>query len=278
MIHFATVHYLSDQWIDIQLRQIEAHTDEPYEIWACLNGIDPSYAPRFQHVFDLEGDHGEKLNELSAKILEVAQPDDLVVFIDGDAFPITDWVAPVREWLSTVPLVAVRRDENLGDPQPHPCFTVTTAGFWKEFEGDWAWGGKPWINTAGYERRDVGGRVLTKLEERGIDWHPLLRSNTRNLHPIFFGIYGDLVYHHGSGFRAPGTTVDKHMVGAQRWKRGGERWKRGVRSYISKYRLERLMARNLKESERIFDEISKDDDFPRRYFIAAEDGAPSVHT
>jgi len=45
------------------------------------------------------------------------------------------------------------------------------------------------------------------------DWYPLLRSNGRNLHPIWFGIYGDIIYHHGAGFRAPVSRYDLQ----QRW-------------------------------------------------------------
>jgi len=29
----------------------------------------------------------------------------------------------------------------------------------------------------------------------------LLRTNGSKLHPLFFAIYGDIVYHHGAGFR-----------------------------------------------------------------------------
>ncbi len=274
MIYFATVHYLSDMWIDIQLRQIAKHTNDPYQVWGCLNGIDVSHASKFDRVFDLEGKHGEKLNAMAEVIIAEAQPDDLIVFIDGDAFPIADWVRVVRAHLGHVPLVAVRRDENLGDPQPHPCFAVTTVGFWQEFEGDWEWGGKPWMNTAGTLRQDAGGRVLTKLEEQNIDWQPLLRSNKRDLHPVLFAVYGDLVYHHGAGFRNVGTTVDKHLVGALRWKIGGEAWKRGIRSFVSRKRLEKRMRINQRMSAEIFDQISRDDDYVRRFFIDADQPAP----
>ena len=32
-------------------------------------------------------------------------------------------------------------------------------------------------------------------------WVQLLRTNGSALHPMFFGIYGNVVYHHGAGFR-----------------------------------------------------------------------------
>src|ERR1041384_4295233 len=114
MIHFLTVHYLSDRWIEPQLRGIERHTKADYRIWACLNGIDASWNDRFYRTFDLDGEHGDKLNELASIVTKECDPDDLLVFIDGDAFPIADWVEPVTELLQRYPIVAVRRSENLG--------------------------------------------------------------------------------------------------------------------------------------------------------------------
>src|SRR5205814_5194913 len=94
--------------------------------------------------------HTEKLNALAGTICARGADDDLLLFLDGDAFPI----APLYDLAETVrgpvPLVAVRRDENLGDPQPHPSFCLTTVGFWKRIEGDWSMG-HTWRNTAGRE-------------------------------------------------------------------------------------------------------------------------------
>ena len=129
-----------------------------------------------------------------------ADPDDMLVFIDGDAFPIAPMVPFLREQLDSYPLVAVRRDENNGDPQPHPSFCATTARFWLELPGDWRRGYK-WKNRQGSRVTDVGGNMLGLLEEKGIDWYPLLRTNKVNPHPLQFGVYGDLIYHHGGGFR-----------------------------------------------------------------------------
>ena len=40
------------------------------------------------------------------------------------------------------------------------------------------------------------GGVVHWLEENNIKWHPPERTNKVNLHPLYFGIYDDLVYHH----------------------------------------------------------------------------------
>ena len=83
--------------------------------------------------------HPEKLDYLSNRIGEEATPDDILIFLDGDAFPIAD-ISPIIAQLSEYPLVAVRRDENFGDQQPHPCFCITTVGFWQSIAGSWASG------------------------------------------------------------------------------------------------------------------------------------------
>ena len=110
--------------------------------------------------------------------------------------------------LCSYPLIAIRRTENIGDIQPHPSFCLTTIEFWKFINGDWNSGYK-WLNVYGELVTDVGGNLLRALEQKGIEWYPMLRSNKRNLHPLFFGIYEDLIYHHGAGYRNPLSRTDK---------------------------------------------------------------------
>ena len=173
-----------------------------------MNGIeDTGPAGRFHYVGDLAGTHAEKLNELAAIAMAQSEPSDVLLFLDGDAFP----VAPLHPWISDVlhsyRLAAVRRDENLGDPQPHPSFCVTTVALWEELGGDWRPGGS-WTDTFGQERTDVGGTLLHQLRDKEMDWLPLLRTNTRNPHPVWFGIYDHRVYHHGAGFRNRASRID----------------------------------------------------------------------
>jgi hypothetical protein len=274
MIHFMTVHFHSEEWIDIQLEQIKRHTAGTYKIWACLNGIAQRHHPKFDRVFDLDGEHPEKLNVLAQHVRAEAQPDDLLVFIDGDAFPIADWVPAITELLTGYPLVAVRRDENLGDYQPHPCFCVTTAGFWKEIEPDWSRGGRPWINAAGFARSDAGGKVLTRLEDLGVKWYPLLRTNKRDLHPVLFAVYGDLVYHHGCGFRTAGTHLDSHIAGVLRWRPDViPRWVRPLVPILSipaKWRRRRRERHNAEISQAVFAQIRSDVTYITRFFLSPE--------
>jgi hypothetical protein len=202
MFHVVTVHWQSTDWIEPQLRYLHQFMPDDTRVYASLNGIDvdaiaPADRARFSYIEDLPGTHPQKLNALATVVSSDAKPDDYLVFLDGDAFPI----APITpDVLHGRPLAAVRRDENEGDPQPHPCFCVTTVGFWNDIGGDWR-PGYTWTNSLGYRTSDVGGNLLGILRERDLAWHPLIRTNAVNLHPLWFGIYGDVVYHHGAGFR-----------------------------------------------------------------------------
>ena len=58
-----------------------------------------------------------------------------------------------------------------------------------------------WINALGKEVTDPGGNLLHQLEALKQDWLPLVRTNTKNPHALWFAVYGHIVYHHGAGFR-----------------------------------------------------------------------------
>ena len=66
------------------------HISCPYRTWTSLEGIDPSYARHFDHVIEQKGAAAAKLNHLAMEICHVASDDDLLMFFDGDAFPIAD--------------------------------------------------------------------------------------------------------------------------------------------------------------------------------------------
>ncbi len=206
MLNIVTVHWQSPQWIDIQLRYLERNLDVPWRAFASLNGIGEELWDRFHFAADLEGDHPTKLNTLAQIVASQSDPEDRLVFLDGDAFP----VRPVGSWFDSLladhPLAALRRDENLGDVQPHPAFCLTTVGFWNELEGDWR-AGYTW-ETAFGATTDVGGRLLCSLRERNLAWRPILRTNTSNLHPVWYGVYEHRIYHHGAGFRPRVSRLD----------------------------------------------------------------------
>jgi hypothetical protein len=208
MIHILTVHWMDPKWIDPQLAYLRRNVEQPYRTWASLEGItDPADRARFDVVEDFEGMHADKLNALAGLVAESAGPDDLLVFIDGDAFPIRPIAAWLGDLLERYPLVAVRRDENRGERQPHPSFCATTVGLWQQIGGDWREGGT-WKSPGGADVTDVGGTLYNQLQSAGIEWMPLLRSNTADLHPVWFAVYAEHIYHHGAGFRRRVSRVD----------------------------------------------------------------------
>ena len=201
-VHVATVHWQDDRWIDVQLAYLEQHLPKPYKVYAFLNRLDRDHSDRFFYSSDENiKEHSTKLNLLADLISFNAQDSDPLLFIDGDAFPIANLDRLVAEDLPRHELIAIKREE-ASDVQPHPSFCLTTVGFWRQLGGDWRKGGHHWVNAVGREVSDVGARVLKAVDEQGVEWKPLLRSNKQNPHPLFFGVYDDLIYHHGAGFRA----------------------------------------------------------------------------
>ena len=261
MIHIATTHFRDTGWIDLQLRHLERHTKEPYLTYASLEQIDARQRSRFDWTMDHTGRIPSRkpgvlgpgleacLNELAGEIIRRADPGDLLVFMHSDALPIADWVAPSRRTLAEVPLAAIRRDENY-EPVPHWSFCVTTAGFWSEV-GDWSRG--PTWDDGLRRASDTGALLWQRLERRGIAWHPLLRTNKVDLHPVLFGVYGDLVYHHGTGSRTPMTRRDArgyaHLAAPLRKVAG-------VRRRIANTRLSRRMLRKIRRDERFYLELT----------------------
>lgn len=274
MLHVVTVHWCSDAWIDPQLHFLDKHAPDGTRVWAALHDVDPSHRRRFHFAEDVEGTHPQKLNRLAEIVSADAGADDHLLFLDGDAFPIAP-LAPILA--DPAPLVAVRRDENLGDPQPHPCFCATTVRFWNEIGGDWR-GGHRWTNAAGKPVTDVGGNLLGLLLEAGIDWRPLLRTNVHNPHPLWFAVYGDVAYHHGAGFRDRHSRVDGVELDPERAARRAHiprrvpvlgRLERAARRKAAEWRRarwERGAGADLEAlGDEIYDQICVDDEFYRRF-------------
>jgi hypothetical protein len=261
MIHVLTVHWQSAQWIDIQLGYLQRHLHRPVRLYACLSGVPGDHAGKFDYVStDRIKSHGVKLNRLAAVACARAEgAEDVLVFLDGDAFPIGDLGAYLDRRLDTHPLVAVQRLENLGDCQPHPCFAATTVGLWQRIRGDWT-EGFSWNTSDGHRKTDVGGNLLRILRDQGVDWLPMRRSNGSNPHPLLFAIYDNIVYHHGAGFRSGVSSVDRARFGL-----------RDVRPWILAHpwfafhplqkRYKQLQADNTRLKQEMFEAICADDTF-----------------
>ena len=122
MIHIATNHINDPRWIDIQRRYFEAHLTEEFRVYAFLTGLHNfrDHMSKFHYVSpepvgwgstaeEQKLSHAVKLNLLS-DIINICSSDDrdLLIFIDGDAFPIADVASfaahrwgSIRSWPSS---------------------------------------------------------------------------------------------------------------------------------------------------------------------------------
>lgn len=209
MIHILTVHWKDPRWINIQLDYLEKYISSDYQVYAFLNNIPNEYESKFYYC-NTENitSHAIKLNILAdIASFNSTSSDDIIMFIDGDAFPVAPLKDYIEQSLADSPLVAIQRKENNGDIQPHPCFCATTVRFWNEINGDWKEGFQ-WRDKNNQLVTDVGGNLLQKLMENNYSWKKMLRSNISDIHPLWFGVYDGLIYHHGAGFRAPLSRED----------------------------------------------------------------------
>ena len=277
MIHIATAHG-GDKWIEIQARYLARNTRDPYRVYACAGGRAEALSDSYfyfttnqrdgdaQDVWEAmkgprAGDPlarlvGANFNFLAREITRGAEEEDLLVFLHGDAFPIADYIPPIRELLGSHPLVAVRRDENPGERQPHELFCATTVGFWNAIGGDWSVA--EWRGPDGRPVRDNGGALLHTLEERGVEWYPLLRSNKRDLHPLWFAVYGDLVYHHGAGFRRP---ISRLEISTSRVHQGP----RYLLAPLRRAKSRQIARRNRRIGAEVYGRIKDDEEFYRDF-------------
>jgi len=244
LLHVATAHFRSSRWIEIQTAHLRRHIDGPFMTWASLEGIDSAEGRHFDRVIEQYGSHAGKLNHLAMEIAQEAAPEDLLMFLDGDAFPIAPLTDFIERGLAREPLIAVRRAENVDSPQPHPCFCVTRVGTWTSLPGDWS-AGPVWPGGQGHEVSDVGSLLMRKLELARLGWVEILRSNRRNLDPLYYAVYGDIVYHHGAGFRAenlsathrsmnPGLQGEVHHRRGRLARRRREAWERSTRRRLER--------------------------------------------
>jgi hypothetical protein len=286
VIHVATVHWHDARWLEPQRRYLERNIVSPFRVYAQLEGIEDQHPAGVDVVADVKVDpdvppasHAARLNGLAKLIAKQADPEDVLIFLDGDAFPVASLDEFLERMLVRFPLAAIRRDENLGDKQPHPSFCATTVGFWQELEGDWRGGlDWTWTNALGWTVNDTGGKLLATLTARGIDWYPLARTNRRNLHPVLFGVYDDLVYHHGAAFHAPFDRVDRAEAGLwpavpadlvaapdstvakALWRVKAKRWYWTQKRQVVR-REQRLQRRNRELSHRVYERLRRDPGF-----------------
>lgn len=270
MIHIVTIHHETDKFIDLQDKYFQRYTESPYKIYAglCNANIDHYVSAQqkgeyehfeFVDLNEVENQHWYRMNYLTHYIAAVnpnLSDEDWLVFVDGDAFPVWPWEESINTLLNQdgLQVVAVDRLENpeplLDDflkPYPHPCFCVTFLKWWVDNALAWELHGAQ-IPTA-------GPLLKLWLQKNEYNWAGMSRTNLYNLHPLYFGIYGGIIYHHGAGNRMVYDSIDiwpRHQLGADT---------------DLDIRYPCIPAANKRLSDLVFNEIISDDEFINVYLM-----------
>jgi hypothetical protein len=253
MLRIVTIHHESKKFFDLQKKYFRKYTLENNHFYCGFTGFSLENHENYSayNLNEISIHHADRLNYLMGFACAGANDSDKLIFIDSDAFPILpNWVAVVDANLNINPITAIQRRENLAptngcspETHPHPCFFVTTVKFWKDnnlrFEV---------VPTAGY---NIGEWLINK----GLDFTKILRSNSVNLHPLYFGIYGNIIYHHGCGNRRVYDGIDICLR---------PNLNAGVATNL---KFPNIVTFNDKLSNLVFDEIVKDDNFIKNYFM-----------
>lgn len=114
---------------------------------------------------------------------------DYFLILDSDCFPIeNDWLNLLLSKMKDFSVSAPVRFENL-EQHAHPC-----AFFFKRRALDD-------MKFEVAELNSITGEVFYDTCSNIDAFFPLVRTNKFNLHPVFFGIYCNIFYHHGAGSR-----------------------------------------------------------------------------
>ena len=275
MIHIITNHHETIKWLNLQATYLKKNTNSDYKVYCGItdlvekNDLEELHSTNpqldnygFDRLESVVNSHADKLNYLVNSI-EMAEnnKDDLLVFLDPDALPVyAGWDSQLKIWLKDMPALAISREENVEPllkddqkPYPHPCFFVTTLGFWKKNNLSWELDPPQGAHCAG---------VLLKkwFDENKHQWGRLVRTNCFNIHPLNFGVYGEMIYHHGSGNRPVYDSVDV-------FHRPRLAQKYGVSLDLH---FPELLAFNQKLSDLVFNEIDDNPNFIRMYFCGVD--------
>lgn len=200
MIGVITVHHKTSKWLEIQLGYLRKFIPKPWALFIDLNfdhsnfnlkelsGSAFVYIRKSKIIPKKKIHHHTKLGCLESAASKHGEI-DTYLFLDGDAFPFTS-IVPILVKLPKHKLIAVQRSRELGDTFPHPCFTLVEAPFWKRIKGTWKMG-----------RKHVEA-FNTRLDKTA-KWLPLTQTGALTDNKLFFSVYGNVVYHHGAGFRVP---------------------------------------------------------------------------
>ena len=204
MIHILTVHYKSLDWIPIQHKYLENNLKN-YQVWSFIDEVEFNpwpfdfnfHSSKKSKVFDKRGgawDHAKKLDIL-VKNIKAVSDNDIILFLDGDSFPISPLNKFIENTLADYDFISIVREE-MGHKFPHPSFACCKLDLWKKHNLTWG------------VKFDTGGVLQKQLEDKNIKWKKIKRTQSLGSHPVMFGVYGDIIYHHTAAFREATTRWD----------------------------------------------------------------------
>ncbi|WP_146393514.1 hypothetical protein [Allorhodopirellula solitaria] len=161
-------------------------------------------------------DHSLSIRAMHESISGFLDNDDVLLIIDSDAFPIANidsLIACIVEDIENI--YGIQRTDN-GDYYCHPAFIMLKQKTVRYLSGFLPNDSKSvWLpygvrNRYMPHKKDAVGCLTYCIDRANLRWSPLLRTNVLDVMPVLFGVYGNLIYHHGCGSRHP--TVDVHRV------------------------------------------------------------------
>jgi|ETNmetMinimDraft_4_1059912.scaffolds.fasta_scaffold33983_2 hypothetical protein len=216
MIHIITVNWTTDKWVDIQLDSFKKWINTPFKVYTRFGNMNEKIYNEHKDKYFccLQGKVGEKSHATDGRreILSVVRgnlsEEDIIMVIDSDAFLIND-ISKLINKLESHPFIAAEEPNHEVDitfRTPHPMFYLFPAEYL--LKGSLDWNMSHSISNA-KSRGNWWGGILNWMDENNIEYYPIRRTNVVNLHPLYFAIYEDVIYHHWAGSRRMITAPDR---------------------------------------------------------------------
>ena len=261
-VRVVSVHVGNSDWVSKQGEMVARYIDLPYSLytstddflqnetvhkWIVATGNAPAYmvtrgdlrgnettlVERCILNADPSCDHGVQLHHLAKRACDAEAPeDDLLVFLDSDAWPLSSLsenVVPLLDAENGIDLVAVRRSVEGMALWPHPSFAVTTCGAWNRNNHSFSqppddedpdqvverlefdiFNASRGLLCHDHFKLDTGAPLWRHFNDTSNNWVALDRMNKLDIDPLFYGVYGingvPMAYHQGAGSRHTATS------------------------------------------------------------------------
>lgn len=285
MIHIVTQHFGTDAWFEIQRRHLEKYTENPEKVQVhCIvykTKVPKDFLPtklNYNYILlnneqDVQNEHYLIIESCFDKFVKPnIKDEDVVVYMDSDAFPIDYWDSKIESYMKTSHICAVYRYEDRGPMQPNRYYPYPHLCFYAFKKADREKYGFRHEIPPGYPC--PGFTICDVIREKNLVVKELKRTNKYNNHNTMFGVYDDFIYHQSSGSRAkvgrPYQTMGAQPDTRPMCYEGIDFYYRGnVEEHVPGFVETEAGALNLKIFDAVFDAINNDVDcnFLRRYYL-----------